>query len=167
MHYLRILAIMLIAAGCTSHPAVVNEKKDSKVSKVLYRLDSAVENITSFDSLSREYLDDSIPVKAFTIRAEDLLDAMGMSASLVDSASCKYKHIRVYLAYRPRVGFKLFIVPVKGAHLEEHVAGEDMLLDSTGQVVHNKGLAAQKLYVLDLNAPCPNTCAQNSPLSPK
>lgn len=174
MNYPRILAIMLFwglsTAGCTTPPVPKQEKSlitaSDRLSHVLYSLDSAVADVESFDSLNIINRDDSIQAKSFTIRAEDLLGAMGMPATLADSKICVYKHIRVYLAYRETVGFKLFLVPVNGADLNKDVPGKDILLDSTGApIVDPAKHLLEKQYVLDLNAPCPKTCADGSPLS--
>lgn len=137
------------------------------VSKVLCPLTTAFRDVQLFDSLSRAYLGDSIPVRAYTIRAVDLLDALGMPDELADSAICKYKYIRAYLGYRKGKGFKLYIVPVVGASLKDNIGGCDIMLNSIGKAaVRTGGLtgyAEEEEYVLDLNAPCPKTCPDNSP----
>lgn len=131
------------------------------VSKVLCRLDSAQQDISLFDSLSRKYLNDSsAPIRAYTVRAVDLLDALGLPAELADSSICQYKYIRAYLGYRQGVGFKLYIVPVTDACLRSGNGGSDVVLNSAGGVAA-KG-SSQATYVLDLNAPCPRTCPTNS-----
>ncbi len=131
---------------------------------------TAHNDIQLFDSLSKAYLGDSIPIRAYTIRAVDLLGAMGMPGELADSSLCKYKYIRVYLGYRRNVGFKLYIVPVQDANLAQLKGGIDIMLNSEGKgLPFNKpktGFYNEEEYVLDLNAPCPNTCATDpSPLT--
>lgn len=109
------------------------------------------------------------PVLAYTVRAVDLLAAMGMNPTLADSAECRYKHIRVYLGFDPaRKGFKLYITPVDGACLQDKdstrwKAGKDVFLDKNGNIINPvqmKNYTADQAYVLDLNAPCPNTCPE-------
>jgi hypothetical protein len=135
------------------------------LSRVLCRVDSAREDIRLFDSLSRVYLQDSIPIRAYTIRAVDLLDALGLPVGLADSSICQYKYIRTYLGYRQGTGFKLYIVPVKDACLKNNIGGDDVLLNSLGRAVKidSRGFPEEQEYVLDLNAPCPKTCPDNSP----
>lgn len=165
---------LIISIGCNTQSPGRLEIHDGPVSDavrhVLCRLDSAQKDIKYFDSLCRIHLGDTIPpISAYTIRAIDLLDALGLTA-MKDSS--KYKYIRMYLGFRKENGFKCFIVPVdsadlSGTHPENWRGGYDILLDSTGKriprklnQVHN----SKSEFVLDLNAPCPNTCATNSPL---
>jgi hypothetical protein len=148
---------------------------DDSVSTVLYPVDSARNAIQRFDSLSNALFTavDSaeghpangvaqVPIKAFTIRAVDLLAAMGMPTGYADSSFCTYKHVRVYLGLTDR--FKLFIVPVHNADISAGNGGEDYLVDSTGIAIVPGTDPGQSRYVLDLNAPCPNTCAINNEL---
>jgi|GEM_PF-1448090 len=146
------------------------------ISQVLCGLSTARSNIRSYDSICKVLGDSATQIKAYTIRAVDLLGALGMPGNLADSSVCKYKHIRVYIGYRPKVGFKLFIVPVDSAQLSRNnntpsIAGTDVILDSLGKCYKghhhgSKGLltAYDNQYVLDLNAPCPNTCDVTTPL---
>lgn len=89
---------------------------------------------------------DSVPIRAYTIRATDLLEVMGMPIS--DSAKCKYNYARVYLGLDADHHFKLYFTPVKGADLISmpQRAGSDVILrDPEGDPGSE--------YVLDLNAP--------------
>lgn len=136
------------------------------MSRLLFSLDTAIRDVKTFDMLSREKLHDTIPIKAFSIRSEDLLIAMGMKKRKDGSyTACEFRDIRVYLGYD--TSFKLFIVPVKDADLDKGIAGTDVFLDKHCKPIppHKDG-AATTAYVLDLNAPCPNTCA-TSPLNPQ
>lgn len=177
----RILATVLVSslmivAACHDQPSAGTangnhpaEKIPANPSRVVYRLADAQRDIRAYDSLCDTLLH-VIPVSGYTIRAEDLLAALGMDSTLVNSDTCMYHHVRVYLGYRASHGFKLFIVPVEGADLSTPdsaawSAGADILLDKTGQPgcrgskVH---LASADEYVLDLNAPCPTTCPSTS-----
>jgi hypothetical protein len=103
-------------------------------------------------------------ITAYTIRAIDMLAAMGLPSNLVNSKECKYKYARVYLAVDSLLKFKLYILPVQGANLTDSIGGTDIYLNSKGKY---KNPATQDgdsdKYMLDLNAPCPSTCADNPP----
>jgi hypothetical protein len=168
---------ILVAIGCNTassgNPAAVGDRPKNPVHHVLCRLDSAVTDINYFNSLCQSRLGGSTPpIRAYTIRAIDLIGALGMDTTLEDSA--KYKHIRMYLAYRQNAGFKLYLVPVDSAYIggtdtANWRGGYDIFLNSEGKCIpHNKQgtrNTASADYVLDLNAPCPATCAENSPLT--
>lgn len=100
------------------------------------------------------------PIKAFTIHAADMLEALGIPKSYKDSVLCKYKHARAYIGLDSENKFKLFFTPVNGADLcaQTPNAGTDVILADTV-----KGVAQP--YVMDLNAPCPNTCDPQTPLT--
>jgi hypothetical protein len=105
------------------------------------------------------------PINAYTIHAEDLVAALGWPKMNMDSV--KYKYVRAYLGLNSNNEFKLYIVPVFGADLSnpdksKWIGGDDVFFDSTGTgIPSKKGLKSSEDegYVLDLNAPCPNTCA--------
>jgi len=91
---------------------------------------------------------------------------MGLSSNVLDSVTFKY--VRVYLGYdktdgKHRLkGFRLYINPVQGADLDGNPVspGTDILLDSLGNPILNPRTPVSATpYVLDLNAPCPKTCA--------
>lgn len=166
---------IMIATGCNTQSSGTLEKHDKdtlhQIHHVLCRLDSAQADIQYFNLLCQNQLKDTgYRINAYTIRAIDLLDALGLPVTLEDSAT--YDHIRMYLAYRPKTGFKLFLVPVDSASLKgsdpaKWRAGYDVLLDSAGRAIPPNSPLRNSLeseYVLDLNAPCPKTCPQNSPL---
>jgi hypothetical protein len=173
--YLVIITGLMVAIGCNTAASGTLEKHGNDtatyhIKHVLCRLDSARQDILYFNSLCQTHLKDTNPpISAYTIRAIDLLGALGLPATLGDSA--RYKHIRMYIGYRQNSGFKLYLVPVDSASLagtdpSQWRGGYDVLLDSVG-----KGIPRHKMnlrndtetgYVLDLNAPCPNTCAENA-----
>ncbi|MCC6372430.1 MAG: hypothetical protein IT236_15605 [Bacteroidia bacterium] len=123
-------------------------------------VDTAVKCIKRYDSLWKaSHAGQPAPVRAFTIRAVDLLKAMGMPTEMAsDTNVCKYNHVRVYLGQNYDNAYKLFITPVSGANLCNSVGGADVILSNTKATPSN--------YVLDLNAPCPQVCASNSVLNP-
>lgn len=179
-----ILVLGLSTAGCKNQPSAgtakpgttsandCNQITDS-VGRVLVNLVTARQSIQSYDSLCRIHWKGTAPVESYTIRAVDLLAAMGLPPELADSSICRFKHIRVYLGFQEKVGFKLYLVPVdnaclKGKDPSKWNAGMDVILDKEANPIlaniDSTGTAAYDQYVLDLNAPCPNTCPQPGPL---
>jgi hypothetical protein len=95
----------------------------------------------------------NVPIRAYTIHGEDLMEALGMDTT--EPIPHRYSHIRAYLGLDSLSNFKLYLTPVEGANLAAvpKIAGTDVILsDESGE------------YVLDLNAPCPATCDITSPL---
>lgn len=105
-------------------------------------------------------------ITAYTIRAIDMLAAMGLPSSLVTSKECQFKYARVYLAVDSMLKFKLYIVPVQDANLTDSIGGTDIYLNSKGKY-KKPGMQQEDTdkYMLDLNAPCPSTCATNPPIA--
>ncbi|NML37718.1 hypothetical protein HHL17_10985 [Chitinophaga sp. G-6-1-13] len=180
MKHLFSLALLLglVAAGCQNQPSPGSNKPDTppktdcsqtpdNAGRVLANLVTARRNIYSYDSLCHKHWDGIPPIESYTIRAVDLLAAMGMPTDLADSAMCRFKHIRVYLGFQDKVGFKLYIVPVTGACLQDKnpskwTAGRDVILNKDANPIivpiDSAAIAETDRYVLDLNAPCPKTC---------
>ncbi|MCW3465004.1 hypothetical protein [Chitinophaga nivalis] len=176
--FFAVLLMLAMIAGCkqqvadhTTTTPVVNSndcgQATDSVTRILTRLTTARENILAYDKLNRKHWKHREPVEAYTIRAVDLLTAMGMPASMADSAICRFKHVRVYLGYHEQAGFKLYVVPVdnaclKGSDPRKWNAGTDVMLDKQAnpimESISPSGMANYDRYVLDLNAPCPNTC---------
>lgn len=114
-------------------------------------LESALANVKHYLDSCNEFLGGA-PIKAYTIHANDMLMALGIDP---DSVNCRYTHARVYLGLDSANHFKLYFTPVVGADLDPSVmnAGRDSILtDQDGN-----------RFVMDLNAPCPNTCDNSSP----
>jgi hypothetical protein len=172
------------AMGCSDQP-VAKEKNEravtqndcgqavDTVNRVLVPLTKALKDIYSYDSLNRLHWKGTTPIESYTIRAVDLLAAMGMPATLADSSICRFKYVRVYMAFRNKVGFKLYIMPVDNACLKGNdpskwKGGNDVLLDKNGNPImiplDSTAIASDDEYLLDLNAPCPNTCPSGKPL---
>lgn len=152
--------------------AVREEPPTETVTQVLRSADSAKADIAYFDTVSAMLVDQAggsgTPIKAFTVRAVDLLAAMGMPAA--EPPTLPYDHIRVYLGFNKSAGqFKLYIVPVAQASINNQQSGQDLMLDAHGNAVQPEqvyppGYLSDK-YVLDLNAPCPNLCDVQTPLT--
>ena len=149
--------------SCNQKPAETKQeelKNDvvlTELSIVKLALDTAKSDIHRYDDACRDFFNDSVPIRAFTVRAADLFEALGMPVAYYDSV--KYQHARVYLGLDAYKHFKIFFTPVADANLDPGVMspGKDIIL----QGLPGDGKAK---YVLDLNAPCPNTCDTQSPL---
>jgi hypothetical protein len=116
-------------------------------------LETALMNIKHYQDSCRAFFNNDVPIQAYTIHAQDMLMALGIDPSTVE---CRYKHARVYIGLNDSSEFKLYFTPVVGADLQPDAmaAGRDTILkDADGNS-----------FVMDLNAPCPNTCDSNSPL---
>jgi hypothetical protein len=167
----------LLALGCNSKPSSDPALKTasglnlSTSSLYAVPLDTAIKNIQRYHKNIKMYdsmiaaaqgkkPDRKIPMKAFTVRAADLFESMGMPVA--DTTKATYKHIRVYLAMNHKNEFKLYLTPVEGANLTANppVAGKDIILKGTFL-----GLGSDGDYVLDFTQPCPTTCPTNSPLN--
>lgn len=100
------------------------------------------------------------PLKSFTVRAIDLIRALGMDIKYKENA--KYKYVRVYIGMdESPQQFRLFLTPVVDANLDTIPAkpGKDRILykrikDADGNLLTDEG------YVMDFAMPCPNTCPQ-------
>ncbi len=170
---LRVLLIMAIIScqETTTESAVAEappfEIKDSTSSMYAVSLASAVENVQYYDSLSRAVFHGVDPIRAFTIRSVDLVEAMGMNMNVTRNA--KYRHVRVYIGLEEATGeFKIYLTPVEGAKLSAGVPGKDVILK--GPYTGNKKKSDDELgdgdgpYVFDFSQPCPNACDPGSPL---
>jgi hypothetical protein len=136
------------------------EQREIDKKKSLYRfpLKKAKKDINRYDSLSKLVFKNpgyvnKIPIKAFTIRAIDLLEVLGLPDNTVTS----YDHVRVYLAMNDSLDFKLFLTPVDSANLSAKPprAGVDVILSGK---YDGQDLGSEGAYLLDFSAPCPTTC---------
>ncbi|MES2134267.1 MAG: hypothetical protein V4506_18115 [Bacteroidota bacterium] len=155
--------ICLIAIQSCNNNAKSDVKKEEPPVKTVHSsrllktsvhvpLAEAQDNIRRYNDMCVKFFK-TVPIKAYTIHADDLLEVLGVPLS--DSSFCSYKHARAYLGMDSLNNFKLYFTPVEGADLGAvpQKSGHDVILaDELGQ------------YVLDLNAPCPKTCDYTSPL---
>jgi hypothetical protein len=159
---LAFICLITLFASCTVPKAetekndrahsVLRSRADFRVSSVHFSLEQARKNVFSYDSICRITLH-GIPVRAYTVRALDLIEVLGLDPA--DTSLCKFKHARAYLGFDSKGQFKLYLTPVVGADLDKEplIPGRDTILrDDAGE------------FVLDLNAPCPMTCDKLSPL---
>ncbi|WP_144017424.1 hypothetical protein [Ekhidna lutea] len=137
------------------------EIQDTQPSMYAVSYQVAENNINYYDSITRKYLKTD-PIKAFTVRSVDLIEAIGLPIS--DDAKTKYKHVRIYLGLDSATNqFKMYLTPVKGAKLSAGIAGKDVILDgpyegipnSNGEVSESDGQ-----YMMDFTKPCPTTCPE-------
>ncbi|NOS94066.1 MAG: hypothetical protein HOP30_19285 [Cyclobacteriaceae bacterium] len=162
---LTILSVALLFACSPKEKEEVELLNDgNQIAEYALDLDSAIQYVNRYDSIAKASLKDTIPFKAFTVRAVDLLEALG----LPENTKVKYTHARIYLGMDQNDHFRLFFTPVQGASIKNGEAGQDVILKGP----HKHGLAEDaKLqlsngsYVLDFTAPCPNTCPNGSPLN--
>ena len=147
--------------------SVLTKLNDAESNKreYVYIVDSVINR--SHVKKDSDFKQMSPPIKAYTLRAEDLLLALGLDPKKITP---QYPYVRVYLGYsrKPKdgrtPGFRLYLNPVIGADLNRkpHLGGKDVFLDSLGHAIVSGNLGKSQSptpYVLDLNAPCPNTCA--------
>ncbi|WP_370090027.1 hypothetical protein [Ekhidna sp.] len=166
MKNLSIVMLVLLALSCqqqNSDQAMESsyEVQDSEPSMYAVSYEEAKKNITYYDTMAYKFLKTD-PIKAFTIRSVDLIEAIGLPPSA--DAKSKYKHVRIYLGLDSATNqFKVYMTPVEGAKLSAGKAGKDVILDgpyegipdSNGDVSESDGQ-----YMMDFSAPCPKTCPQ-------
>jgi hypothetical protein len=128
--------------------------KDNTETLYAVSLDTALKGIVRYDSVVNKKIG-SVPIKAFTIRSVDLLEAMGMPSR--DSVKTRFQYVRVYLGMDTNNNFKIYLTPVIGANLgaSPPKAGKDTILSGK----YNGGYGR---YVLDFSQPCPNTCPERA-----
>jgi hypothetical protein len=158
-----IAACALIVFACTTQNGKPLETPDRQIAEYALSLDSAKIYIQRYDSVMKTVFKDSTPVRAYTIRATDLQEAMGMPIT-----NARFSHVRVYIGMGSNNKFRLFLTPVTDASIADGVVGADTIL--TGQYTHGliKGLGANAAssgpYVMDFTSPCPTSCPTGTPL---
>lgn len=88
-------------------------------------------------------------VRAYTISSKDMLEVMGLDTNTI----CKYTACRAYLGLGEKE-FKLYLTPVDAGR-------RDVFLNFKHKPTRE---VDESSYVLNLIAPCPNTCDKMSPL---
>jgi hypothetical protein len=176
LRFVPVLAFIAFVS-CNTETTVKNEKpiNNTPLTALLVPDTIANKDIDTFHVINEKAInlfgdqgmaDSLTTINAYTIRAEELLAAMGIDSNLV-KGKIGYNHIRVYPAYRKGIGFKLYIYPVEGANLSKGIGGYDMVFDKNGKITGRKKGKAYWLqgadgdedgYGLDLNTPCPTTC---------
>lgn len=113
-------------------------------------LDTALKNIKHYVDSCKKYFpgnsSDSI-IRSYTVSAADLFGVLRLN----NKDTMQYDMCRVYLGLDYKMRFKLYFTPAE--------SNKDIIL----YYLNNKKDTVK--YVYDLNAPCPSTCAVNSPLN--
>lgn len=91
-------------------------------------------------------------VRAYTISSIDMLEVMGLDTNM----ACKYDACRAYLGLASDQQFKLYLTPVDTDE-------RDIFLSFREDQPASREIDSLS-YVLNLIAPCPNTCDVDSPL---
>lgn len=127
-------------------------------------LDSAIVYARRYDSLVSLKLEEPTPIRAYTIRATDLLEVLGIpNQTRVNNTA-----VRVYLGIDLNNNFRLFLTPVDNANFRTHSPGADKILSG----IYRRGdktdaaMVSAGQYVLDFTSPCPATCPASSPFNP-
>ena len=165
MKKLSIVMLFLLGLSCqqpNSDQAMESsyEVQDTEPSMYAVSYTEAEKNISYYDSMARTYLKTD-PIKAFTIRSVDLIEAIGLTPE-VDSIA-KYKHVRIYLGLDSLNKFKMYLTPVKGAKLSQGKAGIDVILDGPYEGIPDKNGEVSETtgqYMMDFTKPCPTTCPE-------
>lgn len=110
-------------------------------------LDNVRRFVTVFDSTDHDLL------RAYTISGHDMLQVMGADTAVM--RQCVYDSCRAYLGYDSNHNFKLYLTPIKNQ--------KDVFLNFNPRKRVNS-VPDNGSYVLDLIAPCPNTCDTASAL---
>ena len=184
--FLVYVGIVLFIAACSSNSSDKNTAP--QLSGMPIRLgmldttvfksrDSAEKDVKYYEELCKKAFGNAAtPIQFFTVRATDLLAAMGIDTLYTaDAPSYKQRYVRVTIAYNQAGNqFKLYVQPVKDANLDgpdsSRTAGYALYFRRNGTIDSNSGKAGpmpktsepDSLYVADLNAPCPNTCRPSS-----
>ncbi len=160
-----ILACVVSLASCTqTETKTILTAQEENIAEYALPLDTAIAYTQRYNDLAVRVLNDSAPIRSYTIRAVDLLEAMGLPIAYADSAA--YNHVRVYLGVDSDNKFRLLLTPVDGADITKDIPGEDKILEG----LFTSGLRSATAnplsgqYVMDFTGPCPNSCSASSPL---
>lgn len=117
-------------------------------------LATAINNIKNYVTNCDKYLNDTVPIRAYTLNRADLFGILGVT-SVPD---CKYDRCRVYIGMDSSNKFKLYMTPTVLKPVSrgsvDSVYVDTFLYDA----IH------KTYFVYDLNAPCPSTCDKTSKL---
>lgn len=164
MKNLLIVMLVLFVLSCqqqNSDQAIESdyEVQDNVPSMYAVSYDVAKKNISYYDTMAYKFLKTD-PIKSFTIRSVDLIEAVGLPPSA--DAKSKYKHVRIYLGLDSATNeFKMYLTPVQGAKLSAGKAGKDLILDGPYEGIPGSGDTVSEndgQYMMDFSAPCPKTC---------
>lgn len=150
--------------SCSKDKKSMVGSKEAGIAEYALSLDSAVAYTKRYNNIVSSTLNDSVPIKAYTIRVADIFEALGIP--LEDTLKANYNHIRVYMGIDFNDKFRLLLTPVDGANINDGIPGNDVIL--SGAYYQGAQSADMPIengeYVLDFTGPCPNSCPVNSPL---
>ncbi|MEQ8473342.1 MAG: hypothetical protein RIC35_19250 [Marinoscillum sp.] len=167
-----ILVLMVLTMSCTPESQVPELKKltdeTSDTSLFAVSVSQFETDTANFAAKSRMIFDtalvnDPVPIKAFTIHAADLLEAMGLPPNVQCTDSLKYTYARIYLGLNSNNEFKLYMTPVVDAKLSQNIGGKDVIRNGPyeGNVAGvTTGEVSNGSYVMDFTSPCPKTCPE-------
>jgi hypothetical protein len=163
------LICITIVFSCTKaeKPMEINTTADRPkpidTAEYALSLDSAIVYTKRFDSVARATFKGATPIKAYTIRSVDLLEAMGISKK----TKVTYDYVRIYLGMDFTNTFRMVLTPVVDADLPKGIAGKDVILKGPYKrtISDTEFVVEDDSYVLDFTAPCPATCPTGSPLN--
>lgn len=162
IYYMLCLASVI---ACTqTEKNKVSIIKEKGPAQYALSLDSAIVYAKRYDSIASARLKGTVPIKSYTIRATDLLEAMGMTKS----DTIVYGNIRVYLGIDLNNKFRLLMTPVADADIDHGNAGSDVILSGkyTSDLMSAGAVVSVGSYVLDFTGPCPTSCPTKSILNP-
>lgn len=157
-----LLGCITLLSACTQKEKTetsTTTAQEATVAEYALPLDTAIAYAKRYNYMANKVLKDPAPIRAYTIRAADLLEAMGLPLNYVDSAM--YDHVRVYIGMDANNKFRLLLTPVENADIANGKAGDDVILKgpfSSGNATSGDPVM-QGQYVMDFTGPCPNSCS--------
>lgn len=174
----RVLSLVAIATAVISCSPDSSKPVPPPVPVLIngFPLDSAIVATARFRKFSQLILGGT-PIKAFTVRGADLMEALDLDSLLPTNekqrnAFIDTTAIRVYMGIdsipdtsdkKFHYEFKLFVANVNKSSYSKNEPGQDVFFSSTKVSLPKS--SANDSYVLDFNQPCPNTCDTSSPLN--
>lgn len=150
---LAMLTTLSVMLGSCQAKAEAKAEAEGTAPSLVYtdtvHLNTAMRNITNYVQNCVKYLNDTVPIRSYTINKADLFGILGVTTV----PRCNYEHCRVYIGMDRTNKFKLYMTPT----VPRLVAGDTVYVDTILSDGRNN-------FVYDLNAPCPSTCDKGSRL---
>ncbi len=142
---LNVVLAVLVIMPLVSKDEIKKEVRKHYLSSTAneVRIDDAIDHVKAFNK-KYSY------IRAYKISAMDMMEVMGIDTVAVQP---RYASCRAYLGLDPDGKFRMYLTPVAN--------NVDLFFNPTDSVAC---AAKASSYVLDLIAPCPNTCDSSSPL---
>ena len=152
--------VCLFLSNCAPEPEKTNSEGDTTQSEFIYKdtvsLTTAIANITNYVNNCKTYLNDSVPIRSYTLNRSDVFGVLGVTSI----PNMKYDRCRVYIGMDSFNKFKLYMTPTV-LNIKKTPSGS---IDSTYVDYLLYDSLNKRYFVYDLNAPCPSTCDKNSKL---